>query len=88
MVVQVLTIQCVRDCTKVLAMYVPYLVQWSSEAENFDSQDHWLVEQSGEGKEHSGYSGSRSDGCHYSGLSHGLPRTLDKCELRSVILMM
>ena len=76
MVVQVLTVQRVGDYTKVLAMYVPYLVQWSSEAEDFDSQGHWLVKQSGEGKEHSGYSGSRSDGCHYSRGFHKVYREL------------
>ena len=66
MVVQVLTIQCMRNDAKFLAMYVLYLVQWSSEAKNLKAQSHAFVKQSCQGKKHSKYSGDCADGRHYS----------------------
>lgn len=70
MVVQVLTIQSVRNDAKVLAMYVSYLAPCSSEAKNLKSQSHRLVEQSGERDEYSSsrHSGDTSNDCH-QGLS-------------------
>lgn len=70
MVVQVLTIQSISNEVKVLAMYVLYIAPCSSEAKNFKSQSHRLVEQSGERDEYSNsrQSGDTSNGCH-QGLS-------------------
>lgn len=64
MIVQVLTIQCIRNQAKVVAMDVLYFVQWSGETEDLDSQSHRLVKQSGEGNEYSRYSGDCPNACH------------------------
>ena len=64
MVVQVLTVQSIRNDAKLLAMYVSYLVPCSSEAKNFKSQSQRLVEESGEGDEYSRNRGDCSNGCH------------------------
>ena len=64
MVVQILTIERIRNDANVLAMYILYLVQWSSEAKNLKAQDHSLVRQSGQGKEYSEDSDDCANGCH------------------------
>ena len=51
MVVQVLTIQRIRDQTEILAMYILYLIQRPSEADDLGSQGEGLVKQSGKGDE-------------------------------------
>ena len=49
MVVQVLTIQRIRDEAEILPMYILYLIQRSSEAKDLGSQSDRLVKQSGKG---------------------------------------
>ena len=64
MVVQVLTIQCIWNQAEVLAMYVLYLFQWSSDTQNLESQSDRLVEESDKGEDQSGYGGGCSNDCH------------------------
>ena len=45
-------------------MYVLYLVQWSSDAQNLESQSQRLVKDSDQGDEQSGYGGGCSNDCH------------------------
>ena len=49
MVVQVLTIQGIRDQAEILAMYILYLIQRSSEAKDLGSQGDGLIKQCGKG---------------------------------------
>ena len=51
MVVQVLTIQRIRDEAEILAMYILYLIQRSSEAKHLSSQGDGLIKQSDKGDE-------------------------------------
>ena len=51
MVVQVFTIQSIRDQAEILAMYILYLIQGSSEANDLGSQDEGIVKQSSKGDE-------------------------------------
>ena len=51
MVVQVLTIQRIGEEAEILAMYILYLIQRSSEAKDLGSQGDGLVKQSGKGDE-------------------------------------
>ena len=51
MVVQVLTIQGIRDQAEILAMYILNLIQRSSESKDLGSQGEGLVKHSGKGDE-------------------------------------
>ena len=51
MIVQVLTIQRIREEAEILAMYILYLFQRSSDAKDLGSQGDGLVKQSGKGDE-------------------------------------